>query len=29
VIKTELPHFDVCISNTPYQVRQPWNGKSR
>jgi predicted RNA methylase len=21
VIKTELPHFDVCISNTPYQVR--------
>ncbi|PBP21709.1 dimethyladenosine transferase dimethyltransferase [Diplocarpon rosae] len=20
VIKTELPHFDVCISNTPYQV---------
>jgi 18S rRNA (adenine1779-N6/adenine1780-N6)-dimethyltransferase len=23
VIKTELPHFDVCVSNTPYQVRQP------
>jgi 18S rRNA (adenine1779-N6/adenine1780-N6)-dimethyltransferase len=22
VIKTELPHFDVCISNTPYQVSQ-------
>jgi 18S rRNA (adenine1779-N6/adenine1780-N6)-dimethyltransferase len=21
VIKTELPYFDVCISNTPYQVR--------
>lgn len=21
VIKTELPPFDVCISNTPYQVR--------
>lgn len=21
VIKTELPHFDVCISNTPYQVK--------
>ncbi len=21
VIKTELPEFDVCISNTPYQVR--------
>jgi 16S rRNA A1518/A1519 N6-dimethyltransferase RsmA/KsgA/DIM1 with predicted DNA glycosylase/AP lyase activity len=20
VIKTELPNFDVCISNTPYQV---------
>lgn len=20
VIKTELPSFDVCISNTPYQV---------
>lgn len=20
VIKTELPYFDVCISNTPYQV---------
>jgi 18S rRNA (adenine1779-N6/adenine1780-N6)-dimethyltransferase len=20
VIKTELPPFDVCISNTPYQV---------
>lgn len=22
VIKTELPYFDVCISNTPYQVRK-------
>jgi SAM-dependent methyltransferase len=22
VIKTELPYFDVCISNTPYQVRR-------
>jgi SAM-dependent methyltransferase len=21
VIKTDLPYFDVCISNTPYQVR--------
>ena len=21
VVKTELPYFDVCISNTPYQVR--------
>ena len=21
VMKTELPYFDVCISNTPYQVR--------
>lgn len=21
VIKTELPYFDVCISNTPYQVQ--------
>ena len=20
-IKTDLPYFDVCISNTPYQVR--------
>ena len=20
VVKTELPYFDVCISNTPYQV---------
>lgn len=20
VMKTELPYFDVCISNTPYQV---------
>lgn len=20
-IKQELPYFDVCISNTPYQVR--------
>lgn len=23
VVKTELPHFDVCISNTPYQVKNP------
>ncbi|KAI8939047.1 Dimethyladenosine transferase [Plenodomus lindquistii] len=23
VIKTELPHFDVCISNTPYQISSP------
>ncbi|MCJ1399395.1 Dimethyladenosine transferase [Xylographa trunciseda] len=23
VVKTELPYFDVCISNTPYQVRLP------
>lgn len=22
VVKTELPYFDVCISNTPYQVCQ-------
>lgn len=22
VVKTELPYFDVCISNTPYQVSQ-------
>lgn len=21
VIKTKLPYFDVCISNTPYQVQ--------
>lgn len=21
VVKTALPYFDVCISNTPYQVR--------
>ena len=21
VIKTDLPYFDVCISNTPYQVQ--------
>ena len=20
VVKTDLPYFDVCISNTPYQV---------
>lgn len=20
-VKTDLPYFDVCISNTPYQVR--------
>ena len=24
VIKTDLPYFDVCISNTPYQVYVPW-----
>jgi 18S rRNA (adenine1779-N6/adenine1780-N6)-dimethyltransferase len=24
VIKTELPHFDVCISNTPYQACLPF-----
>ncbi|KAI4124505.1 MAG: hypothetical protein LQ338_004768 [Usnochroma carphineum] len=23
VIKTDLPYFDVCISNTPYQVHNP------
>ena len=23
VCKMELPYFDVCISNTPYQVRSP------
>ncbi|EKV04840.1 Dimethyladenosine transferase [Penicillium digitatum PHI26] len=23
VMKTELPYFDVCISNTPYQVQNP------
>lgn len=23
VMKTELPHFDVCISNTPYQISSP------
>lgn len=23
VCKTELPYFDVCISNTPYQVHTP------
>lgn len=23
VIKTDLPYFDVCISNTPYQVCAP------
>lgn len=23
VIKTELPRFDVCISNTPYQISSP------
>lgn len=22
VMKTELPYFDVCISNTPYQVSE-------
>lgn len=22
-VKADLPYFDVCISNTPYQVRQP------
>lgn len=30
VIKTDLPYFDVCISNTPYQVRrQTWIGGGR
>ncbi|MCJ1439104.1 Dimethyladenosine transferase [Xylographa pallens] len=24
VVKTDLPYFDVCISNTPYQVRLPF-----
>ena len=28
VIKTELPYFDVCISNTPYQVGLLWNEKA-
>ncbi|KAL9622056.1 MAG: hypothetical protein Q9160_003555 [Pyrenula sp. 1 TL-2023] len=23
VVKTELPQFDVCISNTPYQISSP------
>ncbi|CEJ62446.1 Putative 16S rRNA (-N6/-N6)-dimethyltransferase [Penicillium brasilianum] len=23
VMKTELPYFDVCISNTPYQISSP------
>ena len=23
VIKMELPHFDVCVSNTPYQISSP------
>ncbi|PLB50482.1 dimethyladenosine transferase [Aspergillus steynii IBT 23096] len=23
VIKTELPYFDVCVSNTPYQISSP------
>ena len=23
VIKTKLPYFDVCISNTPYQISSP------
>ncbi|KAI9812606.1 MAG: Dimethyladenosine transferase [Pycnora praestabilis] len=23
VIKTELPYFDVCLSNTPYQISSP------
>lgn len=22
-VKADLPYFDVCISNTPYQVRPP------
>jgi 18S rRNA (adenine1779-N6/adenine1780-N6)-dimethyltransferase len=22
-LKVDLPYFDVCISNTPYQVRHP------
>ena len=27
VVKTKLPYFDVCISNTPYQVRLPYSTK--
>ena len=23
VVKTNLPYFDVCISNTPYQISSP------
>lgn len=23
VIKTDLPYFDVCIANTPYQISSP------
>lgn len=23
VIKVHLPHFDVCVSNTPYQISSP------
>lgn len=22
VLKTQLPYFDICVSNTPYQVRK-------
>jgi 18S rRNA (adenine1779-N6/adenine1780-N6)-dimethyltransferase len=29
VIKTELPSFDVCISNTPYQVSEPCSHRPR
>ena len=29
VVKTELPYFDVCISNTPYQVRIYSNARKR
>jgi 18S rRNA (adenine1779-N6/adenine1780-N6)-dimethyltransferase len=23
VLKTQLPYFDICVSNTPYQVCMP------
>ena len=29
VVKTELPYFDVCISNTPYQVLIYSNARRR
>jgi 16S rRNA A1518/A1519 N6-dimethyltransferase RsmA/KsgA/DIM1 with predicted DNA glycosylase/AP lyase activity len=30
-VKADLPYFDVCISNTPYQVsgRSVWNSGKR